>query len=80
MIDVPVAITKSELINNVCELVEHDNLSYIEAIIEVCDRLDIEYEDIVSIVKHTPLKEKIKEEAIRNHNMKAKVRTARLPI
>tara|TARA_B110000495_G_C22406328_1_gene258946 strand:+ start:120 stop:356 length:237 start_codon:yes stop_codon:yes gene_type:complete len=47
-------------------LVRTDNLSYVEAIVQICDDLDLEPEELGKIVKG-PLKDKLKAEAIRNH-------------
>lgn len=61
-------ITKEELVKRTEFLVKNDNLSYVEAIIHICNDLDIDPEDIAKIIP-TPLKEKIHVEAQRNHNV-----------
>lgn len=60
---VPV-ITKNELAKRVEHLVLNDSLKYIEAIMQVCEELDLEPEDIGKIVGG-PLKDKVEGEAQR---------------
>lgn len=71
---VPVAITKQEFIDEVTTLVFEDGLKYSQAIVEICDRLEIEYEDIVKLVNATPIKGKLEQEAIK-HNVLPKKKT-----
>jgi hypothetical protein len=57
-------INKNELALRVEGLVQSDKLTYLEAIIHVCDDLDIDPEDIAKIVVG-PLKDKLEAEAQR---------------
>lgn len=66
-IEVPTIITKVELINRVHKLVEEDGLKYSEAIIEICDELEIEYEEIAKLIGRGPLRAKLEIEAMRHH-------------
>lgn len=59
-------ITKQELATRAELLVRSDNLSYIEAIIHICDELDLDPEDIAKMVTG-PLKDKVEAEAQRNN-------------
>lgn len=56
------SITKEELRLQVEKLVAHDNMSYTEAIIEICERKEIDPEDMAKLVKG-PLKLKLEAEA-----------------
>ena len=66
-IDIPVVITKMNLVEKVERLVRLDGLGYTEALIEVCDELDLDYADVGEFIKKTPLKKKIELEAIDLH-------------
>ena len=57
------SITKEELRLQVEKLVAHDGMSYTEAIIEICERKEIDPEDIAKLVKG-PLKLKLEVEAM----------------
>ena len=57
------SITKEELRLQVEKLVAHDNMSYTESIIEICDRKEIDPEDMAKLVKG-PLKLKLEAEAM----------------
>jgi DNA-binding Xre family transcriptional regulator len=69
-------ITKQELAILTERLVRSDNLSYVEAIIHICDDLDLDPEDIAKMVTG-PLKDKVEIEAMRN-NIIPKSNTASL--
>jgi uncharacterized protein YdhG (YjbR/CyaY superfamily) len=71
MTNIPVAITKTELIEKVNDLVASDSLSYTEAVVEICDELELEYEDVAQIIGPT-LKNKLKCEAINMNVIKEK--------
>lgn len=57
------AITKEQLRLEVEKLVHGDGLSYTESIIEVCNRKEIDPEDMAKLVKG-PLKSKLEVEAM----------------
>jgi uncharacterized protein YdhG (YjbR/CyaY superfamily) len=57
------SITKEELRLQVEKLVAHDGMSYTEAIIEICERKEIDPEDMAKLVKG-PLKIKLEVEAM----------------
>ena len=57
------SITKEELRLQVEKLVAHDGMSYTEAIIEICERKEIDPEDMAKLVKG-PLKLKLECEAM----------------
>ena len=57
------SITKEELRLQVEKLVAHDSMSYTEAIIEICERKEIDPEDMAKLVKG-PLKLKLESEAM----------------
>lgn len=57
-------ITKQELAIHAERLVRSDGLSYIEAIIHICNELDIDPEDIAKMVTG-PLRDKLEAEAQR---------------
>ena len=56
-------ITKEELRLQVEKLVAHDNMTYTDAIIEICERKQIDPEDMAKLVKG-PLKLKLEVEAM----------------
>ena len=57
------SITKEELRLQVEKLVAHDGMSYTEAIIEICERKEIDPEDMAKLVKG-PLMLKLECEAM----------------
>jgi hypothetical protein len=57
------SITKEELRIQVEKLVSHDNMTYTEAIIEICERKEIDPADMAKLVKG-PLKLKLEAEAM----------------
>jgi uncharacterized protein YdhG (YjbR/CyaY superfamily) len=58
------AITKQDLALRAEGLVQKDHLTYLEAIIQICDELDVDPEDIAKMVVG-PLKDKLEAEAQR---------------
>tara|TARA_R100000234_G_C4902902_1_gene136426 strand:+ start:257 stop:511 length:255 start_codon:yes stop_codon:yes gene_type:complete len=52
-------------------LVEHDSMTYTEAIIEICKELELEPEDVAKLVKKGPLKEKLQAEAVNRNIVKS---------
>ena len=58
------SITKDELRLQVEKLVSHDGMTYTEAIIEVCERKQIDPEDMAKLVRSGPLKLKLEVEAM----------------
>lgn len=70
-------ITKEELVKRTEFLVKNDSLLYVEAIILICNDLDIDPEVIAKIIP-SPLKEKIHIEAQRNHNVPRESNTGTL--
>lgn len=59
-------ITKHDLTIRVEGLVKSDGVSYVEAIIQVCEELDIDPEDMAKLVVG-PLRDKLEAEAQRNN-------------
>lgn len=59
-------ITKQELAIRAERLVRSDCLTYIEAVIQICNDLDVDPEDIAKMVVG-PLKDKIENEAMKNN-------------
>jgi len=57
------AITKEQLRFEVDKLVYGDGMTYTESIIEICERMEIDPEDIAKLVKG-PLKSKLEVEAM----------------
>jgi len=57
-------ITKQELAVRTERLVRSDGLTYIEAIIQICNDLDVDPEDIAKMVTG-PLKDKVENEAMK---------------
>ncbi len=57
------SITKEELRLQVEKLVSHDGMTYTEAIIEICERKEIDPADMAKLVKG-PLKLKLEAEAM----------------
>jgi hypothetical protein len=60
------AITKQSLALKVETYVRQDGLTYVEAILQVCDELDIDPEDIAKMVAG-PLRDKVEAEAQRTN-------------
>lgn len=61
------AITKEELIIKTERIVRIDNITYMDAIIHICEEYEIDPEDMAKLVKG-PLKSKLEVEARRlNH-------------
>lgn len=60
------AITRQELAERAELLVLSDGLTYIEAIIQICDDLDVDPEDIAKMVTGA-LRDKLEAEAQRNN-------------
>lgn len=63
------SITKEELRLQVEKLVAHDGMCYTEAIIEICERKEIDPEDMAKLVKG-PLKLKLEAEALNRNIIK----------
>lgn len=59
-------ITKQELSIRAERLVRSDHLTYVEAIIQICNDLDVDPEDIAKMVTG-PLKDKLEAEAQRSN-------------
>lgn len=57
------AITKEQLRFEIEKLVHGDGMSYTESIIEICERLEIDPEDMAKLIKG-PLKSKLEVEAM----------------
>ena len=57
------AITKEQLRFEVDKLVYGDGMTYTESIIEICERMEIDPEDMAKLVKG-PLKSKLEVEAM----------------
>lgn len=57
------AITKEELRFEVDKLVHGDGMTYVESIIEICERLEIDPEDMAKLIKG-PMKSKLEVEAM----------------
>lgn len=64
------AITREQLRIQVERLVHGDGLSYTEALIEICEKKEIDPEDIAKIVKG-PLKNKLEVEAVNRNIIKS---------
>jgi hypothetical protein len=62
------AIRSAELVERVALIVARDKVKYSEAIIEICNELGIEAEDIAGIIP-APLKEKLRNEAMDFHQL-----------
>tara|TARA_A100001011_G_scaffold85739_1_gene89873 strand:+ start:2062 stop:2316 length:255 start_codon:yes stop_codon:yes gene_type:complete len=63
-------ITPKKLAERVEFLVEKDQMTHTEAIIEVCEELELEPEDMAKLVKKGPLKEKLQAEALNRNIIK----------
>ena len=57
------AITKEQLRFEIEKLVHGDGMSYTESIIEICERMQIDPEDMAKLIKG-PLKSKLEVEAM----------------
>jgi len=64
-------ITPKKLAERVEFLVEKDKMTHTEAIIEVCEELELEPEDMAKLVKKGPLKEKLQAEALNRNIIKS---------
>jgi len=64
-------ITPKKLAERVEFLVEKDQMTHTEAIIEVCEELELEPEDMAKLVKKGPLKEKLQAEALNRNIIKS---------
>jgi|TARA_B110000495_G_scaffold182293_1_gene177728 hypothetical protein len=64
------SITKEQLRIQVERLVHGDGLTYVEAVIEICENKEIDPEDMAKIVKG-PLKNKLEAEAIDRNIIKS---------
>lgn len=70
------AITLSELIKEVEILVKKDKMTYAEAIIEICNKREIEPEDMAKLMrKKSPLKNKLEAEAKSRNIIKSNTAT-----
>jgi len=56
-------LTKEILISETEALVHLDNLNYVEAILHICNRYELDPEDVAKLIKKGPLKNKIQIEA-----------------
>ena len=63
-------LTLPELIQKVDFLVKNDDMKYAEAIVEVCEQLELEPEDVAKLVKKGPLKNKLEVEAMNRNIIK----------
>jgi len=68
-VELEIAITKKRLIERVEFLVRRDELTYLEAIMQVCEDHEIDPEDIGKLIDG-PLKEKIESESVQLNRMK----------
>ena len=68
-------LTLAELIELVEFLVRKDNMSYTEAIIEICEQKELEPEDVAKLIKKGPLKNKLEVEATRRNIVKSNTST-----
>jgi len=64
-------ITPKKLAERVEFLVEKDQMTHTEAIIEVCEELELEPEDMAKIIKKGPLKNKLEVEATKRNIIKS---------
>jgi hypothetical protein len=70
-IEMEIAITKQKLIEKVEFLVRADGLTYVEALMQVCEEHEIEPEDISKMIDG-PLKVKIEAESVQRNRIKGK--------
>lgn len=68
-------LTLVELIELVEFLVRKDNMSYTEAIVEICEQRELEPEDVAKLIKKGPLKNKLEVEATRRNIVKSNTST-----
>jgi hypothetical protein len=68
-------LTLSELIEKVEFLVRKDNMSYTEAICEICEQKELEPEDVAKLIKKGPLKNKLEVEATKRNIVKSNTST-----
>ena len=68
-------LTLAELIELVEFLVRKDNMSYTEAIVEICEQRELEPEDVAKLIKKGPLKNKLEVEATRRNIVKSNTST-----
>lgn len=64
-----------ELIELVEFLVKKDNMSYSEAICEICEQRQLEPEDVAKLIKKGPLKNKLEVEAMKRNIVKSSTAT-----
>jgi len=68
-------LTLVELIELVEFLVKKDNMSYSEAICEICEQRQLEPEDVAKLIKKGPLKNKLEVEAMKRNIVKSSTAT-----
>jgi hypothetical protein len=68
-------LTLPELIEKVEFLVRKDNMTYTEAIIEVCEQKELEPEDVAKLIKKGPLKNKLEVEATKRNIVQSNTST-----
>jgi hypothetical protein len=68
-------LTLIELIELVEFLVKKDNMSYSEAICEICEQRQLEPEDVAKLIKKGPLKNKLEVEAMKRNIVKSSTAT-----
>ena len=68
-------LTFPELIEKVEFLVRKDNMTYTEAIIEVCEQKELAPEDVAKLIKKGPLKNKLEVEATKRNIVKSNTST-----
>jgi hypothetical protein len=71
-------ITQEKFLDLVEKYVKTKNISYMEAIVYVCEEIKLEYESVPKLI-NVKMKRLIKNEALSN-NMLKKKKSARLPI
>lgn len=64
--EIKTAIQKHELVDQVMNYVKNDNLTYYEAILEICSEHDIDPEDMAPMISG-PLREKLRVEAMKRN-------------
>ena len=73
---IELAITKEDLITQTEKLVRKDDITYVQAICQICEDLELDPEDVAKIITG-PLRTKLKVEA-QNNNVLPKTNTATL--
>ena len=68
-------LSLAELIELVEFLVKKDNMSYSEAICEICEQRQLEPEDVAKLIKKGPLKNKLEVEAMKRNIVKSSTAT-----